>query len=493
MPKYQGKEITTTLQANTKEELDRLVRSTQVYAGSHGMEDFNVLERGRDRDGGYRAIIVAHNWNPLEWIKGKFGRKKGLSDEEFEEAFQRQVEEQEEAREKAEKAAAEEKVEGATEEFYAKEPSFEERSQFEGRKVRAEEATEEAAKTSRELEREKERIETKARFEAAKAESAKQEEVTTFAINEVVRQTGISRQRAERIVRESGGDVGVAVEAIQEEIERREGVFARTERGTQRDIDELAALGIDYDKVGAKTTYIGPKDKMGRPASDQDAANPANWIQIKATPQALLAQAYKEKTTAVAARRALTAEKYKPLTSALGAAGGFAARSVREIGGGIARGSQRGLAPGRGGPQRATRMLTATAPKGLYDISGLRDPKVRLGGMRQTGLTIDASMLTGAGLGALKQTTIPTRMGGAIQTSTVERQTPGLSKISSQVLQSWNDGFRTPEEIKSTTGLALPQINKAIKQLNGRGLLQGTLGRAGRVNPLGMPPGFRRA
>ena len=75
--KYQGKELQSTLQAPNKGELNKLVSSARRYAVAHGMDNFKVLERGKDPDGGYRAIITAHNWNPVTWVKEKIKGRKG--------------------------------------------------------------------------------------------------------------------------------------------------------------------------------------------------------------------------------------------------------------------------------------------------------------------------------------------------------------------------------------------------------------------------------
>lgn len=73
VPKYQGKEILSTIQAPTKKELGRLIRSTKKSSKKSGMEAIKVLERGKDPDGGYRAVVSAHNVNPWEWVKSKVG------------------------------------------------------------------------------------------------------------------------------------------------------------------------------------------------------------------------------------------------------------------------------------------------------------------------------------------------------------------------------------------------------------------------------------
>ena len=69
--RYQGREKTSILQANTKRELEELIRSSRAFARRNGMHDFKVVKRGKDPDGGYRAIVTAHNWNPVKWVKEK--------------------------------------------------------------------------------------------------------------------------------------------------------------------------------------------------------------------------------------------------------------------------------------------------------------------------------------------------------------------------------------------------------------------------------------
>jgi len=82
--RYQGREKTSILQANTKKELDVLIRSSRAFARKHGMEDFKVVKHTKDPDGGYKAIVTAHNWNPIKWVKEKISRRKekpGVTDE----------------------------------------------------------------------------------------------------------------------------------------------------------------------------------------------------------------------------------------------------------------------------------------------------------------------------------------------------------------------------------------------------------------------------
>jgi len=74
---YQGMEFTTTLQANTLRELNSMIKSLEDYAHEYEMDDFKVLSKGPDPDGGYKAIVTAHNWNPLTWIKERWEARGG--------------------------------------------------------------------------------------------------------------------------------------------------------------------------------------------------------------------------------------------------------------------------------------------------------------------------------------------------------------------------------------------------------------------------------
>ena len=69
--KYQGKEMLTTIQAPSAEDLDDMLEGMEEYAEEEGLGDFTILEKGEDKDGGYRAIVAAHNWNPFTWAKEK--------------------------------------------------------------------------------------------------------------------------------------------------------------------------------------------------------------------------------------------------------------------------------------------------------------------------------------------------------------------------------------------------------------------------------------
>ena len=75
--KFQGREITATIQAPDEADLDMMLQEMQDYTAATGLEPIEVLSKGPDPDGGYRAVIVAHNWNPLAWLKKKVEERGG--------------------------------------------------------------------------------------------------------------------------------------------------------------------------------------------------------------------------------------------------------------------------------------------------------------------------------------------------------------------------------------------------------------------------------
>lgn len=73
--RYQGKEFNVTIGAPTREVLDQMVEGLHTYAGEHGLEDFEVLSRRPDPDGGWECTLRAHNWNPISWVKEKLRKE----------------------------------------------------------------------------------------------------------------------------------------------------------------------------------------------------------------------------------------------------------------------------------------------------------------------------------------------------------------------------------------------------------------------------------
>lgn len=75
--RYQGREVTATIKANTKAELDSMLRGIRAYAKRSGMGAVKVLRKHKDPDGGYEAIVQAHNWNPIKWAQERWEARGG--------------------------------------------------------------------------------------------------------------------------------------------------------------------------------------------------------------------------------------------------------------------------------------------------------------------------------------------------------------------------------------------------------------------------------
>ena len=77
LKRYQGREITSTIKANTLPELNKMLTGIRRYARLHGLGAVKVLRKHKDPDGGYEAIIQAHNWNPIKWVSEKWEARGG--------------------------------------------------------------------------------------------------------------------------------------------------------------------------------------------------------------------------------------------------------------------------------------------------------------------------------------------------------------------------------------------------------------------------------
>lgn len=129
--RYQGKEIQSTIKAPTKKDLDEMIKDIKSYARENGLGPVKILRRGKDPDGGYEAIVVAHNWNPVKWVKEKVtshrysrnvGSPEGVSyEEQSEELKALKAAEREERREEA-LAKAREKARQKKEKWLAGSP-----------------------------------------------------------------------------------------------------------------------------------------------------------------------------------------------------------------------------------------------------------------------------------------------------------------------------------------------------------------------------------
>jgi len=215
--------------------------------------------------------------------------------------------------------------------------------------------------------------------------------------------------------------------------------------------EELAAYGINPEDLPTRQEYIGPKDRQGRPLTNEHAADPRNWLTVRQSMTEALTAARKAEWEA-------TKEKYRPITEMARPTARAGVSAMGEISKGLAIGAQRGGAPGRGGPARAARMHTPQASgvsSSLFDISGMK---------RAGSPTMPASMLTGKGLEGMRM---------PLQITSAERQIPGLSRDESLILTVLKkEGNKTREELAAITGLSTVQVDRILSRLRKNGHLQ---------------------
>jgi len=105
----QGREIQATLRAPDAEQLDMMLLEMGDYTSEVGLEPVEVLSKGPDIDGGYVAHILGHNFNPLAWVRKRYGELekegvsatiRGLTKAEYEEERRRDVTKKEAKRKK---------------------------------------------------------------------------------------------------------------------------------------------------------------------------------------------------------------------------------------------------------------------------------------------------------------------------------------------------------------------------------------------------------
>lgn len=331
MPKYQGKEFTTTVQAPTRKELSKLLEGLHVYAREHGLEDIKVLERGRDPDGGFRAIVVAHNWNPIKWVREKwrgFGRPK---------------------------------LEPGVPAGLLPEPEVS-RAYEESRRLR-----EELSKTQ------------------TRAGKAEEEARLRKAISD--------RDERKRAQEEYEGRVPPRAKTAEEILAK---LPEKERKRYERRIREGEKARVEAELEIWEAGIPGKKKVIHRVWNPTQQTWEFKEVEVPLTPQERLAEARVQKLGGYLVEEELAELKQRrrerrlPVRAARGAT--RFGKEVVAVGMlGIA-GTAQAMQPGRGGPQRAARMLAPKAPSGLYgfgtppqvDLSGLRRPlrpTIGLGGL----------------------------------------------------------------------------------------------------------------
>ncbi|KKN45369.1 hypothetical protein LCGC14_0683550 [marine sediment metagenome] len=69
--RYRGREFKMTIGAPTREDLKDMIFAAEEMANENNLEYVEVVAEYEDPDGGWEAIIIAHNFNPFKWIKDK--------------------------------------------------------------------------------------------------------------------------------------------------------------------------------------------------------------------------------------------------------------------------------------------------------------------------------------------------------------------------------------------------------------------------------------
>ena len=333
MPRYQGKEFQSTLQAPNPGSLNELVESARRFASENQMGELKVLEFGPDPDGGYRAIVTAHNWNPISWLRGKLTRKKKSEtegDEEFTEVSTEAFRTPEDIKKEEEKAWR----------------AFEKQSQREEKveKIKREYALK-RAKRLRELE--------------DIGKEAAQEEAIQQRVKELPPE---HRKAAARSLREGAGvaaqeAIEVMSEQVPEKVVSKQKVLQKeywTKKGTDEPVPEprTAEEKAQADYHPSQWTYIDVERKLSPP----ERASLARAIQFEKMELEMTKEKFKQ----------FKRERH-PAYRAAKAAGGFGQFMAGAITLGVA-GTARGLRPGKGGPERATRMHAPGVPLDLYAV-----------------------------------------------------------------------------------------------------------------------------
>ena len=97
--RYRGREFKAIVGAQTMEDLQDIIFELEEAAQDAGMDAyFEVVDIREDPDGGYEALVIAHNFNPFKWVKERAKQVGGWVSRKWKE-HRRKKKEEEEARE----------------------------------------------------------------------------------------------------------------------------------------------------------------------------------------------------------------------------------------------------------------------------------------------------------------------------------------------------------------------------------------------------------
>lgn len=365
MPKYQGKELQSTLQAPTESSLQEMVESARGFAEENKLEEFKILEFGKDPDGGYRAIVTAHNWNPISWIKGKLTRKKEPEGEEV----PGEVPELEGAT-----------AEGAWEETERLRKETEDVKAGEERRKQEERLGKEQRKQQEEFAREE-----RERLGSEEEEKRKKEE-EEFLKRFPPKYRKEAKKRFEEAEREkTSAAFEVWSQSVPEAITQYHKTLQKeywTDKDTGQPVPEPRTA-----EERARSDYHPSQwafQPVERKLSSPERLAVARTLELEGMELEMARDKYKQ----------FKRERH-PAYRAVKAAGGFGQFMAGAVTLGVA-GVARGAQPGRGGPARAARMHAPGVPMELYAVR----PVLGVG-------MPTAKDLTGSGLGHLRSLTLP--------------------------------------------------------------------------------------
>ena len=69
MSEPRGKSLTATVAAGSEQEIKVLLQQLGMWAKAMGLEQVEVMGVKPSEDGGFEAVLRAHNWNPFRAIK----------------------------------------------------------------------------------------------------------------------------------------------------------------------------------------------------------------------------------------------------------------------------------------------------------------------------------------------------------------------------------------------------------------------------------------
>jgi hypothetical protein len=75
MPEYfPGRCVTSILQGPSREEVMTLIKAMDEALTKQGLDSSKIVTVEPDPNGGWKAVVISHNWNPLTWVKEQWER-----------------------------------------------------------------------------------------------------------------------------------------------------------------------------------------------------------------------------------------------------------------------------------------------------------------------------------------------------------------------------------------------------------------------------------